>query len=233
MKQSTFGLYYLLLGIVFIVLEHLNFFYPSVISKILIIPSLILFYHTEVRKKYNPFHRLVLTGLILSFTGDLAFYFGSNERDIFFSERSFIFMGFFSFLITLIIYSIAFNLEKGRHTIFRQRIFILIMLLGYGGLILWLLYNQIPDDLRTLIILYTVIIHIMVASALNRFGKVNGVSYMLVAIGAVLFLLSSSLLGINRFYERFDFARITIMATFIAAQYLIAIGCLKQDFDPK
>jgi uncharacterized membrane protein YhhN len=73
----------------------------------------------------------------------------------------------------------------------------------------------------------------MLAAALNRYGKVNGLSYILVVIGAILFVASDSMIAINRFIEKFDFARVLTMACYITAQYLIVVGSIRQDQSKK
>ena len=81
------------------------------------------------------------------------------------------------------------------------------------------------------VIVYAIVIHGMLAAALNRRLKVNRQSYWLVFSGAALFILSDSMIALNRFSFSFNMARIFIMSTYVLAQYLIAVGCLKQ-FDP-
>jgi uncharacterized membrane protein YhhN len=68
----------------------------------------------------------------------------------------------------------------------------------------------------------------MLLAAINREKKVNRQSYLLVFAGAVLFVLSDSLIAINRFTQPFELARIAIMSSYITAQYLIAVGCTRQ-----
>jgi len=79
------------------------------------------------------------------------------------------------------------------------------------------------------VILYMVIILLMLLSALNRYGKVNGLSYILVVIGAMLFVISDSLIAITKFHMNINFGGIVIMITYVAGQYLIALGCLRQN----
>jgi uncharacterized membrane protein YhhN len=68
----------------------------------------------------------------------------------------------------------------------------------------------------------------MFTAALNRQNKVNRQSYILVLVGAILFVLSDSMIAIDKFVYTFALSRIAIMTTYITAQYLIALGCLKQ-----
>jgi uncharacterized membrane protein YhhN len=52
--------------------------------------------------------------------------------------------------------------------------------------------------------------------------------FLLVLAGAILFVLSDSMIAINRFTQPFELARIAIMSSYITAQYLIAVGCARQ-----
>lgn len=234
MKQSSFTILYFSIGVLFIVLEKFTAsFYPEIIVKALIIPVIMVYYHSITRGKYNIFHRLMMLGFFFSWLGDIFLQCSAGEKEFTLATEDFFMVGLASFLLTQVFYTLAFNIPRGKNPILTGRIYQLLLITGYGALFLWLLYNKLvtPDaNYRLSVIVYTVIILTMLASALNRYGKVNGVSYMLVSIGAFLFVASDSMIAINRFIEKFDFARILIMATYITAQYLIAIGCLKQDF---
>jgi uncharacterized membrane protein YhhN len=195
-----------------------------------------LYYHSVVKDKYNIFHRLMMIGFFFSWLGDVLLQLSNGKKEFGLASEDFFMLGLVAFLLTQVFYTIAFSTAKGKNTIFKTRIYQLILVIGYGALLLWLLYNKLVTPVanyRIPVIVYTVVILAMLASALNRYGKVNGVSYMLVSIGALLFVASDSMIAINRFLEKFDFARILIMSTYITAQYLIAIGSLKQDFPEK
>ncbi|MGD0341839.1 MAG: lysoplasmalogenase, partial [Bacteroidales bacterium] len=68
----------------------------------------------------------------------------------------------------------------------------------------------------------------MLVAAINRYGNVRKPSYILVLCGAILFVLSDSLIALNKFGFPFIFSSIAVMSTYIAAQYLIVAGILKQ-----
>ena len=60
-----------------------------------------------------------------------------------------------------------------------------------------------------------------------RKGIVNSSSYNLVFIGAIFFMISDSILALNKFYQPIPFSNISIMLTYALAQYLIVLGILK------
>jgi uncharacterized membrane protein YhhN len=69
----------------------------------------------------------------------------------------------------------------------------------------------------------------MLIAAINRYGKVSRLSFILVLAGAVLFVISDSLIALNKFGFPFVFSGVAVMTTYIAAQYLIVTGVLKQS----
>ncbi len=228
MKQSTFTLYYFSIGLIFLILEQFHSFLPAVIAKALIIPSLMLYYHYRARGSYSFFHRLILAGLFFSWIGDILLQFSNYEFRIYLDSQTWFLLGIVAYLLTQVFYTVAFSLPRGSNTIFGRRIYQLFLVASYGFLLIWLIYYKLYD-LRIPVIAYGIAISAMLLTALNRYGKVNGVSYMLVAIGALLFVFSDSMIAVNRFYEKIDFARIFIMVTYVAAQYFIATGSLRQD----
>jgi uncharacterized membrane protein YhhN len=48
-----------------------------------------------------------------------------------------------------------------------------------------------------------------------------------VFVGAISFVVSDSLLAINKFYEPIERSSFLIMLTYLVAQYLIVVGILK------
>ncbi len=195
-----------------------------------------VYYHSEINSRYSLFHRLMMAGFFFSWLGDILLQLSNGDIRTSFPPASFFLAGMVAFFLTLCFYSIAFNIPAGKNTILKTRIYQLILVLVYGGLLLWLLYNDLiiyGVNYRLPVILFTVFILLMLVSAMNRYGKVNGVSYILVVTGALLFVASASMIVINRFLEKFDFARVLIMISYITAQYLIALGSLKQDFPEK
>jgi uncharacterized membrane protein YhhN len=62
--------------------------------------------------------------------------------------------------------------------------------------------------------------------ALNRKGRVAQASYSLVFFGSILFLISDSMIALNKFFMEFALAGFWIMITYISAQYLIMRGLI-------
>ena len=232
MKQSNFTLFYFGIAVLFILFEALDLLYISFAARALLIPFLLVYYHLTARSKYTGFHRLIMTGLFFSWAGDIFMHFSVSGNNFLLSPSNYFLLALTSYIFVHLFYILAFIITPGKNTIVGKRFYQLLMILAYGAVFIWLVYNKLITpwgNFRIPVIVYTVLILFMLAAALNRYGKVNGVSYMLVAIGALLFVFSDSLLIINKFYEKVDFAKILILTTHIIAQYLIATGSLKQD----
>lgn len=211
---------YFAIGIIFMALETIGSTWFAIAAKALIIPVLIILYLGFVKGQMNGFHRSIISALVFSWLGDVTLQLQSRN-DIFFM------IGLSCFLIAQVIYLIAFFSTRGENILFFRKIYLVIFVYLYGVFLIYILFDHL-GDMKIPVILYAAVILTMLASALNRQNKVNRQSYSLVLIGAILFVLSDSMIALNKFAYPFDLARIAIMTTYISAQYLIAIGCLKQ-----
>lgn len=219
MNFRIHSLLYFCTGIIFIALGTIGTVYPALLTKILIIPILIWLYLRFVRGQWNRFHRIIVSALIFSWIGDITLQLTFLREDLFL-------VGLGSFLIAQLLYMVAFFTTKGPSILFRKSYLVLPPVL-YGVLILWLLWDGL-GDMTLPVIVYCIVILAMLSAAINRKGKVNPQSYQLVLFGAILFILSDSLIAVNRFKQSFELASISIMTSYITAQYLIVLGCLRQ-----
>ncbi len=224
MSTRSLSTIYFAVGIIFIALETIGATWPGIIVKALIIPVLFFLYYRLIKGQINNYHRMILSALVFSWLGDVTLEF-QQKNDLFFM------IGLSCFLIAQVIYLIAFFSTKGENVIFFKKIYLILPVILYGVIVIYILYDGL-GDMKIPVIIYTAVILTMLTSALNREKKVNRNSYILVLVGAIFFILSDSILAINKFGYQFDLAGIANMLTYITAQYLIAIGCLKQ-FDIK
>jgi uncharacterized membrane protein YhhN len=220
MNLRLFSTLYFAIGIIFMALETIGATWPAIIAKALIIPVLIMLYLGLIKGQMNGFHRMILSALVFSWLGDVILQL-QDRNDMFFM------IGLSCFLIAQIMYLVAFFSTKGENVLFFKKIYLIISVILYGVILLFILYNHL-GDMKVPVIIYAVVILTMVTAALNRQNKVNRQSYILVLIGAIFFVLSDSILAINKFSNPFMLSRVTNMTTYILAQYLIALGCLKQ-----
>lgn len=98
----------------------------------------------------------------------------------------------------------------------------------YGFAIYILLFNHIDLVLKIAVFVYMIALLGMSAMALNRYKTVSNVSFNLVFYGSLLFVISDTLIALNKFLIPIPNDRIFVMSTYIAAQYLMMRGILKQ-----
>ena len=114
----------------------------------------------------------------------------------------------------------------------RQPLGFLVVLLVYASFLFYTLYSGLGEMLIPVTI-YMLVILTMATSAYLRKGEVNKLSYNFIFAGAILFMISDSLLAVNKFQMPLPLANISIMLTYALAQFLIVLGILKLNCNNK
>ncbi|MFP6801014.1 MAG: lysoplasmalogenase [Pseudomonas sp.] len=110
----------------------------------------------------------------------------------------------------------------------------LLLALTIGGTMFATLASAHLGPLLIPVACYALAISAMLWRALARLGQpgLNTTSTRLAAIGAALFVLSDSLIGINRFVAPFEAAPMAIMLSYWLGQWGIAASAFKQRRNP-
>lgn len=195
----------------FIELETLHYF-----AKPLIVLSLLIFFFSQSQHINKTIKTLMVLALMFSIIGDVALLF-DGIKPIYFI------VGLAAFLLAHVMYVLVFL--KQRDTKKNPLGFILLMLL-YAALLFYLLKDGL-GDLLIPVIVYMIVILCMSTTAFLRLKHNNKPSYNWVFIGGILFMISDSILAIDKFYQSFNLSSIGIMLTYALAQYCIVIGILK------
>ncbi len=99
------------------------------------------------------------------------------------------------------------------------------VILAISGLVV-VLYPKL-GDLKIPLMVYALALTLMVLQAIFRLGRTSSQSFWMVCSGAILFMVSDSLLAINKFYQPISHAGVWVMSTYMAAVYLIVNGVMK------
>jgi len=151
---------------------------------------------------------LVIAGLGFALLGDIFLLY----------PKRFV-LGLASFLVTHLCYSVAFFTGFSTTGI----VFIALPLLLYAvGFYLFLLPKL--SNLKFPVLIYTFSIILMVYQAAERYVALRDEASLIAFIGAILFMLSDSVLAINKFKRPFKQADAFVLATYYAAQWLIAFS---------
>ncbi len=216
MKNRNTQTILILFGIVSI-LELLSLIVPPesipirYFTKPLLLPLLIL-YDYQNQQNRTSFFSTFRIALIFAWLGDILLML----------PNAFV-PGLLAFLIMQVLYIRIFwqDCATPRKGFVFRHLWIMLLLVGYHLMIMlpvwpYLGAMQIPVSV------YSIVISIMVLAAINRIGEVPNA--LTVTIGAVLFMVSDSLIAITKFGSDFAYSGFCVMLTYIIAQYLIVMG---------
>jgi alkylglycerol monooxygenase len=116
--------------------------------------------------------------------------------------------------------------------LFRQRVRwfpsprALVGTLAFGAAMYAFLFAHLGPVLKVAVAAYVVVISLMAAQAIGRALVLRDRGALAVAVGSSLFMLSDSLLAVNRFALPVPLAGLWVLATYYAAQILIARNAL-------
>lgn len=219
-KRNAFGLFggvaALHLGAEAVAAETLVFW-----VKPLLMPALALGLYWATRPSPTNFLlRTVYAALAFSTVGDTLLLFSSGSHG-----AVFFMLGLVAFLMAHLCYIGGFRSMAGFKGGYLNEnpILILPFVLFLGGFLTYL-RPGLPAGMAVPVTVYAAVITVMALSAFNTKPKVTSAAWTALAVGAVLFMLSDSLIAINKFRMPVPGARILIMATYLVGQYLIVRG---------
>jgi uncharacterized membrane protein YhhN len=171
---------------------------------------------TLARLKY-----LIMLALFFSWLGDI-FLLAEKQYPQFFIY------GLGSFLVAHLFYIAYFYQIRRKHTVVAGlKILPSVAVLIYVISLFAVLAPRL-GNLRLPVAVYTLTLATMLLTSVHAFDfKKHDFARWCVA-GTCFFVLSDSLLAINRFYQPFAYAGIFIMLTYGIAQFLITVGALKE-----
>jgi len=217
-KEKTFTLVFSIIVLLELITGNIESFSQlHYFTKPLILASLIVYFWNKSQHLTKSTRNITLLALLFSLSGDILLMFVGTSANFFIG-------GLIAFLLAHIMYILTF-LKKRNKTI--NPLPIIIILLIYATGIFYIIKDGL-GDMKIPVLLYLIVILTMVVMAALRKGKVSNKSYNLVFIGALFFMISDSVLSINKFYQSFASSGLIIMITYALAQYLIVMGILKQ-----
>ena len=175
-------------------------------TKPFLLPVLILIYISGAKSEKTQLAPFFLAGLVLSFFGDLFLLFNWGFLP-----------GLGSFLLAHLFYIISFKKKKQTHI----SEFWPVILSLYASILLFFLFPYLKE-MKIPVIIYAVVIAAMMYNALKTHNR-N------LIIGALLFLISDTLLSINLFLQPLMILNLLVMITYIAAQWFLVKGMISDE----
>lgn len=216
---------YFLLAIAEIIGTHFDYLPLIFATKPLLMVTLFVWFYIQTKESANnKFRNYLLLSIVFDLGGDIFLMF------IPFDEVFFL-LGLGSFLIGQLFYVFAFS-----NSIITSKkpfnkplgIALLIIFLSYYAILMYALFPYLEDFLIPVLV-YGIAVCAMGVSAGWRLNKVSRQSFTLVFVGAMLFVLSDTIIAVNQFLYKGNLlnAQVFIMITYVLAQYLIAKGSVK------
>jgi uncharacterized membrane protein YhhN len=222
MKKIGLALF-IVMSVAELVAVTFDFRMMHTIAKPLLLPTLIIYFISSVTTRNFYFQ----SALIFCWAGDVLLMFQGAE--IFFI------LGLVAFLIGHLFYMISYQQlrDSDKHggvllNTQKLRYSMPIVLAGTG--LVTILFPHL-GGLKIPVMIYALVLTLMVLQALFRFGFTSRKSFALVFVGAVFFMVSDSVLAINKFMHALPMASLTIMITYITAQFLIVQGAIAHQQD--
>lgn len=200
-------------GLLHILAEHYALYKLSLVTKSMLMVLLMGFFISTNPKKYKVW---VLLALVFSWFGD-AFLLFQQVGSIYFM------LGLGSFLLAHVFYIIRFQCIKTNFS-YTHIFLISTLFLLYGVLLLNFLWLGLGGFKAPVVVYALVLVSMAVSAVVFTWQRTAFIS-----IGAILFVVSDSLIAINKFWVHLPAGRVLIMGTYVLAQWLIITGILKLE----
>ncbi len=169
--------------------------------------------------------RWLLGALFFSLAGDVF---------LMFPDPRFFLPGLVSFLLAHVAYIVTFKQPQPRPLgWFANRAALVAILLIGAAMYGFLFTHGLPAEMRIPVAVYVTVIALMAAQAWGRRSVLGDTPCLHVAIGASFFMLSDSLIALDRFVQPVPFAMFWILATYYVAQFLIVQGMTTPEKKPQ
>jgi uncharacterized membrane protein YhhN len=185
-------------------------------SKPLLMPLLIGYFLSNTTSN-SPVRTYIVLALSFSWGGDILLMF-QDRQPVFFP------LGLSSFLIAHLFYIFFYNRIRRKENV-KSRKWLLLIVACYYAALISLLYPHLTD-MKVPVLAYGIVISFMLLLAIHMLFIRNKTAGRWMMTGAVLFILSDSVLALNKFYQPFDGAGLLTMITYGLAQLFIITGAI-------
>ncbi len=218
MKRQNWIIFFIAIVIIHVAGVALKIQLVEYISKPMIVVFIGLYFLFQTDKVISGLKKWVMAALAFSWIGDVLLLF--QPRD-----ELFFLLGLSAFLIAHIFYIVFFHHVRIKENVKGNVWLLLIVGVYYVALIT--LLSPYLGDMKLPVRIYGVVISFMLMLAMHMLYIKNRKAGQLMASGAALFVISDSILAINKFYQSFEIAGIMVMLTYAFAQLFIIEGAIQ------
>lgn len=188
------------------------------ISKGLLIPLLMLYFYYATTTSTTSLKKWVLLALFFSWGGDVLLLFEPRDPNFFI-------LGLISFLIAHIFYILFFRQLKILESV-KSRVALLLIVIIYYASLIFLLFPFL-GNMKIPVLVYGIVISTMFLLAMHMQFIRDRRAGLLMLLGSLAFVLSDSMLAINKFYTTFTGANLLVMLSYSLAQLFIVLGAAR------
>lgn len=160
-------------------------------------------------KRSNRYKHLILAGLIASCAGDLLLNYNMFEA------------GMGAFGVAQIFYMSAFGFSP-------LRPWVSLPLYGLAIAAVAIMFHNLPLIIKICLPIYGALLVTMCWRSLARIDCAKNILRVVCGVGSVLFVISDSIIAIDKFYTPVANAQTAIMVTYYVAQFGIALSVIEQ-----
>jgi len=227
--SNALTMIYALIALLEISAEYFELPLLRVASKPLLMPVLIFAFVQGVGT-LSSIHKILVAAFFFSWIGDVSLMFvPKSVEDVALigiaKHPNFFLAGLGGFLVTHVLYITAFVKSADNKTpLLKRNPIVAAPLIAYFVALIFWIYPPIPTEMKIPVLVYSLTIALMVLAAMNNFGRVPRNLFLNGFTGALLFMLSDSIIAVNKFIfnEQLPLAGVCIMTLYITAQYFIA-----------
>jgi uncharacterized membrane protein YhhN len=218
MKKQAWVIFFIVILIIHLIGLILKIQLVEYVSKPMIVALLGLYFLSQTNKNASGLKKWILTALFFSLAGDVLLMFQQNDK-------LFFLLGLSVFLVAHIFYIIFFHLIRVKEKLRGNAWLLWIVVVYYAALIT--LLSPYLGDMKLPVRVYGIVISFMLLLAMHMLFIKNKIAGRWMMTGALLFVISDSILAINKFYQSFEMAGVLIMLTYGLAQLFIVEGAIK------
>lgn len=214
--------YWLVLFLFILLADLLSVYFEWTVAehffKPLIVVWLMAYFVLDPTVQRSPLRKWIIFALFFSWLGDVLLLL-QEDYPIFFL------FGLSAFLIAHLFYIYFFHSIRTREAV-RSRIALVIVVAVYYFAVIAVLSPYL-GDLTLPVRIYAIVISFMFLIAMHMLFIRNRDAGRIMMAGALLFVISDSILAFNKFYSPISYAGLLIMGTYGLAQLFITEGAIR------
>jgi uncharacterized membrane protein YhhN len=218
MKKTIWIALFLLVLLVNLIAVYSNSESLQFITKPLLMPLLAIYLLLRTNTINSNLKGWIFLALFFSWAGDIFLLF--EERG-----PNFFLLGLSAFLVAQVFYIVFFHNIRMREYIRGNALLLLLVIVYYSVLINVL--SPYLGNMKLPVRIYGVVLSFMLMLALHTMLGKNKKAALWMTMGAILFVVSDSLLAFNKFFSPFNNAGVVIMLTYGLAQLFITEGAVR------